>query len=146
MPNRLGTADQAVCENCGGTVIVHLGAWRVPKGGKCRDCRARYNLWNVVELQPRPKFTGGVPPQAQRRMTGAVNSRERTAEPCSCGHPHFIALSSASQVCTGVCAPHAYTTGTRACFQSGLKDSAGIRRNFLRLCHDIASRTSSGRA
>ena len=33
----------------------------------------------------------------------------------------------------------------RACFQSGLKDSAGIRRNFLRLCHDIASRTSSGR-
>lgn len=34
----------------------------------------------------------------------------------------------------------------RACFQSGLKESVSIRRNFLRLCHDIASRTSSGRA
>ena len=38
------------------------------------------------------------------------------------------------------------TLVARACFQSCLKDSGGIRRNFLRLCHDIASRTSSGRA
>ena len=80
MPNRLGSADQAVCENCGGTVIVHLGGLRIPKGGKCRDCGARYNRWNVVELQPRPKFSGGAtqkrrsrtPPTLEKRSQGAA--------------------------------------------------------------------------
>jgi hypothetical protein len=115
----------ARCDYCGGVVEVQgpskvatfallpvLGllaggiGWR---GGKCRDCGGTYS-GNEVKLlkyitMPKLPRTASV---VQQPPSGRVNSRTMTAALCSCGHQHFLAAGSASQICSGACAPHGY--------------------------------------
>ena len=74
------------------------------KGGTCRDCGARYNRWQALELQPRPKFTGGAP-QGHRSgskyaaMSTASVAPEQSVSRSASGEP----LSSPTARCCAAC-------------------------------------------
>lgn len=115
----------ARCDYCGGVVEVHGPSKAITIGllpflgilaggvgwgsGKCRDCGGMYSSSQAKYLKfiTMPKLPR-TPSQAQQRTSGPVNSQKWTPDLCSCGHQHFLAARSATQICSGACAPHAY--------------------------------------
>lgn len=115
----------ARCDYCGGVVEVHgpsktttvallplvgILAGGVGWGkGKCRDCGGVYSssearLLKYITMPKTPRMASHV----QQRTADRANSRKWTADLCYCGHQHFLAARSATQICSGACAPHPY--------------------------------------
>jgi hypothetical protein len=110
------------------------------KGGMCQDCGARYDKRNVLELLPKPKFTGAkrvavslpaAPPGSPMLCIACGRSLISNARFCSaCGHPVDNLFKDASVVDATEPIPHdavpAHATTHSAKQQVPLSSNLGI--------------------